>query len=76
MVYKRKIKKTYLLTPLALLISGVLSPTVFADDTSLEVIEVYGHVQNKHLALGSSESLLSDLGVIFQRQVGCQIYPF
>ncbi|MBE0359837.1 TonB-dependent receptor [Pseudoalteromonas aliena] len=75
MVYKRKIKKTYLLTPLALLISGVLSPTVFADDTLLEVIEVHGHVQNKHLALGSSESLLSDLGVDFSAAGGVSNLP-
>ncbi|MBB1304530.1 TonB-dependent receptor [Pseudoalteromonas sp. SR43-5] len=75
MVYKSKTQKTYLLSPVALFISGVLSTFAFADDTSLEVIEVHGHVQNKHLALGSSESLLSDLGVDFSAAGGVSNLP-
>ncbi|MBH0042723.1 MULTISPECIES: TonB-dependent receptor [unclassified Pseudoalteromonas] len=75
MVYKSKTQKTYLLTPVALFISGVLSPFAFADDTPLEVIEVHGHAQNKHLALGSSESLLSDLGVDFSAAGGVSNLP-
>lgn len=75
MVYKSKTQKTYLLTPVALFISGVLSPFAFADDMSLEVIEVHGHAQNKHLALGSSESLLSDLGVDFSAAGGVSNLP-
>ncbi|QQM63436.1 TonB-dependent receptor [Pseudoalteromonas sp. LC2018020214] len=75
MVYKSKTKKTYLLSPVALFISGVLSPFAFADDTPLEVIEVHGHAQNKHLALGSSESLLSDLGVDFSAAGGVSNLP-
>ncbi|WMS91712.1 TonB-dependent receptor domain-containing protein [Pseudoalteromonas sp. HL-AS1] len=75
MVYKSKTQKTYLLSPVALFISGVLSPFAFADDTPLEVIEVHGHAQNKHLALGSSESLLSDLGVDFSAAGGVSNLP-
>ncbi|WP_165729016.1 TonB-dependent receptor [Pseudoalteromonas sp. 31A1] len=75
MVYKSKTQKTYLLTPVALFISSVLSPLAFADDTPLEVIEVHGHAQNKHLALGSSESLLSDLGVDFSAAGGVSNLP-
>ena len=62
---------TYLLTPLAFFIGSMFSSATFADDTSLEVIEVHGHSQNTHLALGSAESLLNDLGVDFLLQVGC-----
>ncbi|MFP3362863.1 TonB-dependent receptor [Pseudoalteromonas sp. SIMBA_148] len=75
MVYKSKTQKTYLLSPVALFISCVLSTFAFADDTSLEVIEVHGHAQNKHLALGSSESLLSDLGVDFSAAGGVSNLP-
>ncbi|MBB1299316.1 TonB-dependent receptor [Pseudoalteromonas sp. SR41-7] len=75
MVYKSKTQKTYLLSPVALFISGVLSTFAFADDTPLEVIEVHGHAQNKHLALGSSESLLSDLGVDFSAAGGVSNLP-
>ena len=75
MVYKSKTQKTYLLTPVAFFISSVLSPFAFADDTPLEVIEVHGHAQNKHLALGSSESLLSDLGVDFSAAGGVSNLP-
>ena len=66
---------TYLLTPLALFISSIFSSAVFADDTSLEVIEVHGHSQNKHLALGSAESLLNDLGVDFSAAGGVSNLP-
>ncbi|MGB2709748.1 MAG: TonB-dependent receptor, partial [Pseudoalteromonas nigrifaciens] len=75
MVYQSKTQKIYLLTPVALFISSVLSPLVFADDTSLEVIEVHGHAQNKHLVLGSTESLLSDLGVDFSAAGGVSNLP-
>ena len=66
---------TYLLTPLAFFIGSIFSPIVFADDTSLEVIEVHGHSQNKHLALGSAESLLNDLGVDFSAAGGVSNLP-
>ena len=66
---------THLLTPLALFISSIFSPVVFADDTSLEIIEVQGHSQNKHLALGSAESLLNDLGVDFSAAGGVSNLP-
>ncbi|MBW4966348.1 TonB-dependent receptor [Pseudoalteromonas sp. CR1] len=66
---------THLLTPLALFISSIFSPVVFADDTSLEVIEVQGHSQNKHLALGSAESLLTNLGVDFSASGGVSNLP-
>ena len=66
---------TYLLTPLAFFIGSIFSPVVFADDTSLEIIEVQGHSQNKHLALGSAESLLNDLGVDFSAAGGVSNLP-
>ncbi|AUL73417.1 TonB-dependent receptor [Pseudoalteromonas sp. 13-15] len=66
---------TPLLTPLALFISSMFSPVVFADDASLEVIEVHGHSQNKHLALGSAESLLNDFGVDFSAAGGVSNLP-
>mgnify|MGYP000058917256 FL=1 len=66
---------TYLLTPLAFFIGSIFSPVVFADDTSLEIIEVHGHSQNKHLALGSAESLLNDLGVDFSAAGGVSSLP-
>ena len=69
------IQHTYLLSPLALLISGCLSPMVLADDNDLEVIEVHGHAQNKHLSLGTSESLLSNLGVDFSAAGGASNLP-
>ncbi|WP_024604690.1 MULTISPECIES: TonB-dependent receptor [unclassified Pseudoalteromonas] len=72
---KKSIQPTYLLSPLALLISGFLSPTVLADDNDLEVIEVHGHAQNKHVSLGSSESLLSNLGVDFSAAGGVSNLP-
>jgi len=75
MNHKKNIQSTYLLSPLALLISGFLSPTVLADDNDLEVIEVHGHAQNKHLSLGSSESLLSNLGVDFSAAGGVSNLP-
>ena len=66
---------TYLLTPLAFFIGSIFSSAVLADDTSLEVIEVHGHSQNKHLALGSAESLLNDLGVDFSAAGGVSNLP-
>ena len=66
---------TYLLTPLAFFIGSIFSSAAFADDTSLEVIEVHGHSQNKHLALGSAESLLNDLGVDFSAAGGVSNLP-
>lgn len=75
MTHKKSIQPTYLLSPLALLISGFLSPTVLADDNDLEVIEVHGHAQNKHVSLGSSESLLSNLGVDFSAAGGVSNLP-
>jgi iron complex outermembrane receptor protein len=75
MAHKNTSSTPYLLSPLALLVSGILSPLAFADDISLEVIEVHGHAQNKHLALGSSESLLSDLGVDFSAAGGVSNLP-
>ncbi|MCK8121276.1 TonB-dependent receptor [Pseudoalteromonas sp. 2CM32C] len=66
---------TYLLTPLAFFIGSIFSSAVFADDTSLEVIEVHGHSQNKHLAIGSAESLLNDLGVDFSAAGGVSNLP-
>ncbi|MEG3756976.1 TonB-dependent receptor [Pseudoalteromonas carrageenovora] len=75
MNHKKNIQSTYLLSPLALLISGFLSPTVLADDNDLEVIEVHGHAQNKHLSVGSSESLLSNLGVDFPAAGGVSNLP-
>jgi len=74
MTNKKTVTPVYLLSPLALLISGSLSPLAFADD-SLEVIEVHGHAQNKHLALGSSESVLSELGVDFSAAGGVANLP-
>lgn len=65
----------YLISPLALLISAILSPFVVADDNSLEVIEVHGQTQNTHLALGSSESLLSESGVDFSAAGGVSNLP-
>ena len=66
---------TYLLTPLAFFIGSMFSSAAFAEDTSLEVIEVHGHSQNKHLALGSAESLLNDLGVDFSAAGGVSNLP-
>ncbi|TMO76185.1 TonB-dependent receptor [Pseudoalteromonas sp. S3785] len=75
MAYIKRIQHTYLLSPLALLISGFLSPVVLADDNDLEVIEVHGHTQNKHLSLGSSEAMLSHLGVDFSAAGGVSNLP-
>lgn len=75
MTHKKSIQLPYLLSPLALLISGFLSPTVLADDNNLEVIEVHGHAQNKHVSLGSSKSLLSNLGVDFSAAGGVSNLP-
>lgn len=75
MAHKIIYRTPYLLSPLVFLTSGLLSPLVFADDTSLEVIEVHGDAQNKHLALGSTESLLSDLGVDFSAAGGVSNLP-
>ncbi|ASM49258.1 iron complex outermembrane recepter protein [Pseudoalteromonas espejiana DSM 9414] len=75
MTHKKSIQPTYLLSPLALLISSFLSPTILADDNNLEVIEVHGHAQNKHVSLGSSESLLSNLGVDFSAAGGVSNLP-
>ncbi|ALS33740.1 iron complex outermembrane recepter protein [Pseudoalteromonas translucida KMM 520] len=75
MVYKSKAQKTYLLSPLVLLISGLLSPLVLADDAALEIIEVHGQIQNKHLALGSADSMLRDLGVDFSAAGGVSNLP-
>ncbi|XQW85652.1 TonB-dependent receptor [Thalassotalea piscium] len=65
----------FLFTPLALIIGAMVSPAVFAEDNSLEIIEVHGQGQNKHVALGSSESLLSDLGVDFSAAGGVSNLP-
>lgn len=75
MTDKKNPLTSYLLSPLALVISSVLSPVSFADDTSIEIIEVHGHAQNKHLSLGSSESLLTDLGVDFSAAGGVANLP-
>lgn len=75
MTDKKNSLTPYLLSPLALVISSVLSPVAFADDTSIEVIEVHGQAQNKHLSLGSSESLLTDLGVDFSAAGGMANLP-
>lgn len=75
MTDKKNPLTSYLLSPLALVISSVLSPVAFADDTSIEVIEVHGQAQNKHLSLGSSESLLTDLGVDFSAAGGMANLP-
>ncbi|MEL0603429.1 TonB-dependent receptor [Pseudoalteromonas undina] len=75
MAYIKRIQHTYLLSPLALLISGFLSPVVLADDNDLEVIEVHGHTQNKHLSLGSSEAMLGHLGVDFSAAGGVSNLP-
>lgn len=66
---------THLLTPLAFFVGSIFSSAVFAEDTSLEVIEVHGHSQNKHLALGSAESLLTNLGVDFSAAGGVSNLP-
>ena len=68
-------QNTYLLTPLAFFVGSIFSSVVFAEDTSLEVIEVQGHSQNKHLVLGSAESLLNDLGVDFSAAGGVSNLP-
>lgn len=72
---KKSSQVKHLVSPLALLISAILSPVTFADDNSLEVIEVHGHTQNSHLALGSSESLLSESGVDFSAAGGVSNLP-
>lgn len=74
---KRNSHIKHLISPLALLISIILSPVVVADDddSSLEVIEVRGQNQNTHLALGSSESLLSESGVDFSAAGGVSNLP-
>ena len=75
MTDKKNPLTSYLVSPLALVISGVLSPVAFADDASIEIIEVHGQAQNKHLSLGSSESLLTDLGVDFSAAGGMANLP-
>jgi len=75
MAHIKHIQPTFLLSPLALLVSGFLSPTVIADDYTLEIIEVHGHAQNKHVSLGTSESLLSSLGVDFSAAGGVSNLP-
>lgn len=75
MVHTHKTHKTFIQTSLALFISTLFSPLIYADDTSLEVIEVYGHAQNKHLELGNADSLLNDLGVEFSAAGGISNLP-
>ncbi|MDC9525006.1 TonB-dependent receptor [Pseudoalteromonas sp. Angola-30] len=70
MAHIQHIQHSYLFSPLALLLTGLLSPAVFADDNTLEIIEVHGQVYNKHLSLGSSEAMLSHLGVDFSAAGG------
>lgn len=73
---KRNSHIKHLISPLALLISAILSPVAVADDdSSIEVIEVHGQDQNTHLALGSSESLLSESGVDFSAAGGVANLP-
>jgi iron complex outermembrane receptor protein len=70
-------RHTHLLSPLALLMSAIFSPTAFADDdtTALEVIEVQGHAQNKDLTMWSSDALLKELGVHFSAAGGVSSLP-
>ncbi|MBQ4833134.1 TonB-dependent receptor [Pseudoalteromonas sp. MMG010] len=77
MDYKYTSLNNYFLSPLALLMSGILSPYAFAEDNSnaLEVIEVHGHAQNKHLSLGSSDDLLKSQGVNFSAAGGVSNLP-
>ena len=75
MAHIQHIQHSYLFSPLALLLTGLLSPAVFADDNPLEIIEVHGQVHNKHLSLGSSEAMLSHLGVDFSAAGGVSNLP-
>lgn len=75
MAHIQHIQHSYLFSPLALLLTGLLSPAVFADDNTLEIIEVHGQVYNKHLSLGSSEAMLSHLGVDFSAAGGVSNLP-
>ncbi len=75
MAHIQHIQHSYLFSPLALLLTGLLSPAVFADDNTLEIIEVHGQVHNKHLSLGSSEAMLSHLGVDFSAAGGVSNLP-
>lgn len=75
MAHIQHIQHTYLFSPLALLLTGLFSPAVFADDNTLEIIEVHGQVHNKHLSLGSSETMLSNLGVDFSAAGGVSNLP-
>lgn len=75
MAHIQHIQHSYLFSPLALLLTGLLSPAVFADDNPLEIIEVHGQVHNKHLSLGSSEAMLSNLGVDFSAAGGVSNLP-
>ena len=74
---EKKSQVKHLISPIALIISAILSPFVVADDddNSLEVIEVHGQEQNSHLELGSSESLLSEAGVDFSAAGGVSNLP-
>ncbi|ETJ46124.1 TonB-dependent receptor [Pseudoalteromonas agarivorans] len=75
MAHIQHIQHTYLFSPLALLLTGLLSPAVFAGDNTLEIIEVHGQVHNKHLSLGSSEAMLSNFGVDFSAAGGVSNLP-
>lgn len=75
MVNKSHFHKQYLISPIALLISSIFSPLTFAEDNSLEVIEVQGHGQNKYLALGASDAVLSNAGVDFSAAGGVSNLP-
>ncbi|TMM43993.1 TonB-dependent receptor [Colwellia ponticola] len=72
---ERTVQFQSLLSPLALLIGAILAPVTFANDNALEVIEVQGHAHNTHLALGSSESILSEAGVDFSAAGGVSNLP-
>lgn len=70
-----KLNKTILaLSPLALIINGLFSATAVADD-KIEVIEIHAdHLKDASL-LGSSEQLLTELGVDFSAAGGVSSLP-
>jgi len=61
-------------THIAIVLSTLFSGSLLADD-SFEIIEVEGHAQNNNQLLGSTDSLLSGLGVDFSAAGGVSSLP-
>ena len=65
----------YSLSPLAVVISGLISFSLYAQENSIEVVEVSGHQQNYSNQLGSMDKMLEQQGVDFSQAGGMSNLP-